>query len=154
MTPATSFMSDDPNEVTHRTKGFALVRRLLALVVDCVHLVSPLRLPHRLTPRDSFVQSFAYDPAGRRLEIRYRWKSAAQFSPISPGMVQQLAGRADVHALLAEWIKQRRIPAKKSERRERSWRPCCADSEWWSSEWSMLVELQLRTCPSTRFYVQ
>src|SRR5262249_30071762 len=98
--------------VTHRTAASHWCADCWYWVVDCDHCVWPLRFPHRPTPGDSFVQSFAYDPKTRRLEIFYRWKSAAQYSPITAAMFRQITSKADVHSLLAEWIKQRRITWK------------------------------------------
>src|SRR5215475_12251350 len=102
-------MSDDPNKVTHRTVSSHWCADCWHWVVDCIHCVQPLRKPHGLTPKDISVHSFAYDPAKRRLEVFYKWKSGTQYYPISPGMFQQLERRADIHGLLDEWIKQRRI---------------------------------------------
>jgi YD repeat-containing protein len=81
-------------------------------VVDCDHLVQPLRLPHRLTAKDMSVQRFAYDRAGRRLEIFFRWKTATQYSPISAVMFQELTAQTNITSLLDKWIKQRRITRK------------------------------------------
>src|SRR5262245_32777328 len=106
---ASSFMSDDPNVVTHRTVGSHWCADCWHWVVDCDHLVWPLRLPHQHTPGDSFVRSFAYDPKTCRLAIFDRWKSDPQFHPISAAMFRKISSQTDVHSLLAEWIKQRRI---------------------------------------------
>ena len=103
-------MSDDPNVVTHRTVASHWCADCRHWVVDCDHLVWPPRIPHTPTPGDSFIQSFAY--ATRRLEIFYRWKSAAQYSPITAPMFRQISGESDVHSVLAEWIKQRGITWK------------------------------------------
>jgi hypothetical protein len=61
-------------------------------------MVQRLGLPHRPTPKDMLVQSFAYDRAGRRLEIFFRWKTATQYSPISGSNVSR-THRADKHDL-------------------------------------------------------
>jgi hypothetical protein len=71
--------------------------------------LNPLRIPHRLTPKDIHVRSFAYDPVKRRLEIFYKWKSGSQYYPISPGMFKQLERTEQINKLLDERIKQRRI---------------------------------------------
>jgi hypothetical protein len=102
-------MSDDPNVVTHRTAASHWCADCWHWVVDCDHLVWPLRMPHTMTPGDSFVQSMAYDPMPHRLEVLYRWKSAAQYSPVTASMFRQLTSHTNIHSLLAEWIKQRRI---------------------------------------------
>ena len=106
------FARDRPYEITHRTNGSHWCAHCWHWVVDCDHLVWPLRIPHTPTPGDSFIRSFAYDPVGRRLEIFYRWKSAAQFQPVTAAMFRQIASQTDVHSLLAEWIKQRRVSWK------------------------------------------
>ena len=72
-----------PGTETHRTAASHWCADCWHWVVDCDHLVWPLRIPHRPTPHDSFVHSIADDPIGRRLEIFYRWESAAQFQPIT-----------------------------------------------------------------------
>src|SRR5579871_3591988 len=126
-------MSDKPYEVTHRTNTSHWCADCWHWVVDCVHLANPLRIPHRLTPKDTSVQSFAYDPTKRRLEVFYRWKDGSQYYPISPGMFQQIERRTDIHDLLAEWIKQRRITWQEVQQTERKLiasmlcgvRPCC-----------------------------
>src|SRR5262245_15503591 len=114
-------MSDDPNVVTRRTR---VARTGCAdcwhWVVDCDHIVWPLRIPHRLMSQDSFIHGFAYDPIRRCLEIRYRWKSAAQCQPITASMFRQLTGQPHIRSVLDEWIKERRITRNKSERKERS----------------------------------
>jgi len=110
MTPVSTFMTDDLNVVTHRTVAAHWCADCWLWVLDCIHLVPPLR--NRLTPRDSFIRSFAYDRIGRRLEIRYRWKSAAQFSPISLGMFQELSSGADVFGRLQHWIREKRVSWK------------------------------------------
>jgi len=108
MTPASTFMTDDPNVVTHRWQrtGARTVGIGSWIVFTSFHrsgfLISS-RLPIR-----SF-EAFAYDPAGRRLEIRYRWKSAVQFSPVTPGMFQEINGRANAFGLLEQWIRERRV---------------------------------------------
>ena len=111
MTPASSFMSDRPYEVSHRTKGshWCGHRECHAWVVDCIHLVNPLRIPHRLTPKDIHVHSFAYDPTKRRLEVFYKWKSGSQYYPISLAMFRQIERAEEIRKPLDEWIKQRRI---------------------------------------------
>ena len=45
----------------------------------------------------------------RSLQVRYRWKEAAQFTPISPAMFEVISQQADVHALPDRWVKERRI---------------------------------------------
>src|SRR5215831_12558694 len=110
--PASTFMSDDPNVVTHRTAASHWCADCCHWVVDCDHFVWPLRIRHSPTAGDSFVRSFAYDPKTRRLEIFYRWKRAAQYSPITASMFRQLTGQPNVHSLLDQWIKQRRITWK------------------------------------------
>src|SRR5579871_2234048 len=101
-------MSDKPYEVTHRTNTSHWCADCWHWVVDCVHLANPLRIPHRLTPKDTHVRSFAYDPARRRLEVFYRWNDGSQFYPISPGMFQQFE-RTGNFRLLDAWIKNCRI---------------------------------------------
>jgi hypothetical protein len=59
--------------------------------------------------KDTHVQSYAYDPVRRRLEIFYKWKSGSQYYPITTRMFQQIEGSNQIHQLLDEWIKQRRI---------------------------------------------
>jgi hypothetical protein len=104
-------MSDRPYEVSHRTKGshWCGERECWSWVVDCVHCVDPLRIPHRLTPKDIHVRSFAYDPAKRRLEIFYKWKTGSQYYPISLAMFRQIERAEEIRKPLDEWIKQRRI---------------------------------------------
>jgi hypothetical protein len=55
------------------------------------------------------VQSFAYDRAGRRLEIFYPWKSAGLYGPISAPMFEEIARAVSINSVLDKWIKQRRI---------------------------------------------
>ena len=88
---------EGPNVVNHRTVATHRCALCWHWVVDCDQMVQPLRLPHRLTPKDMLVQSFAYDRAGRRLEIFYRWKTAAQYSPISPAMFEEFHVQKFVH---------------------------------------------------------
>jgi hypothetical protein len=63
---------EDPNVVNHRTVAAHWCAHRWHWVLDCDHLVQPLRLPHRLTLKDMLVQSYTYDRVGRRLEIFYR----------------------------------------------------------------------------------
>ena len=104
-----TFMSDDPNVVTHRTPTSHWCAACWSWVVDCIHLVQPLRIPHGLTPGDFFIRSLAYDAAGERLEIRFRWKSAAQFRPITAAMFRQITAQTNVYPVLNKWIKERSI---------------------------------------------
>src|ERR1043166_5434876 len=99
-----SFMSDDPYVVTQRTRCAHWCAGCWSWVVDRVPLIQPLRLPHGLTPRDSFVRSFAYDAGSETLEIRYRWKSAVQLHPITAAMYRELTAQKDVHSCLGHWI--------------------------------------------------
>lgn len=107
MTPASSFMSDRPYEVSHRTKGshWCGHRECWAWVVDCVHCANP----HRLTPKDHSVHSIGYDATKR-----HGWKSSTNGKPARStidlaGNVSPDRTRDNVHNLLAEWIKQHRI---------------------------------------------
>jgi hypothetical protein len=43
------------------------------------------------------------------LGVFYRWKSAAQYGPISTAMFQEIATAVSINSALDKWIKQRRI---------------------------------------------
>jgi hypothetical protein len=97
------------NEVDHWTPESHWCAGCWHWVVDCEHLVAPLRA-ERHPVDDGWIRSLAYDRATKSLEVRFKRNSVTQFRPVPLATVREIWKARPMNTALQELVmKNRRI---------------------------------------------